>query len=206
MINPTELQYTSFNQAYQHFNRTLFADGLPNCLITMQRHKGAYCYFSPNRFSNHTHKTDEIAMNPLHFRGERTVEKVLSTLAHEMVHLWQQHNGKPGRGGYHNKQWGDEMRRIGLEPSSTGTPGGKTTGQKVSHYVVADGPFAIACAQVISEGFELHYADTSATSPKAAKKAASKTKYSCPACSANAWAKPNTSLVCGECSEAMQAD
>jgi hypothetical protein len=28
---------------------------------------------------------------------------------------------------------------------------------------------------------------------------ASKTKFSCPACRANAWAKPDTLLLCGKC-------
>ena len=37
------------------------------------------------------------------------------------------------------------------------------------------------------------------------KKAASKTKYTCPGCAANAWAKPGMNLVCGDCSEAMIA-
>jgi hypothetical protein len=38
------------------------------------------------------------------------------------------------------------MERVGLMPSSTGEPGGKRTGQKVSHYILADGPFARAFA------------------------------------------------------------
>jgi protein-arginine kinase activator protein McsA len=33
------------------------------------------------------------------------------------------------------------------------------------------------------------------------KKAASKTKYTCPTCGTNAWAKPNTALICGACYE-----
>jgi hypothetical protein len=37
------------------------------------------------------------------------------------------------------------------------------------------------------------------------KKTASKTKYTCPGCAANAWAKPGMNLVCGDCSEAMIA-
>lgn len=32
-----------------------------------------------------------------------------------------------------------------------------------------------------------------------AKKGASKTKYSCPQCGTNAWAKPKTRLICGDC-------
>jgi hypothetical protein len=33
------------------------------------------------------------------------------------------------------------------------------------------------------------------------KKAASKTKYTCSGCGANAWAKPEALLICGECYE-----
>lgn len=33
------------------------------------------------------------------------------------------------------------------------------------------------------------------------KKAASKAKYTCPTCGANAWAKPETQLICGACYE-----
>jgi hypothetical protein len=31
----------------------------------------------------------------------------------------------------------------------------------------------------------------------------SKVKYTCPTCEQNAWAKPDASLVCGECLERM---
>jgi transcription elongation factor Elf1 len=38
------------------------------------------------------------------------------------------------------------------------------------------------------------------------KKAASKTRYSCPECGTNAWAKPAVHLVCGECDERMEEE
>jgi transcription elongation factor Elf1 len=38
------------------------------------------------------------------------------------------------------------------------------------------------------------------------RKAASKTRYTCPTCGANAWAKQQTSVVCGDCEVAMEAD
>ena len=41
---------------------------------------------------------------------------------------------------------------------------------------------------------------------KRKKKSASKTKYTCPACGVNAWAKPQTALICGDCWEEMEAD
>jgi hypothetical protein len=45
---------------------------------------------------------------------------ILSTLVHEMVHVWQETYGNPSRRGYHNRQWAEKMREVGLQPSSTG--------------------------------------------------------------------------------------
>jgi SprT-like family len=91
--NPTTQTYTSLTTVYDYFNKKLFAGSLPPCLITMQRHKGSHGYFSGERFANSQNPkdvTDEIALNPLHF-ATRLKREVLSTLAHEMVHLWQHH-------------------------------------------------------------------------------------------------------------------
>ena len=52
IANPTHRTYTSLDAAYDHFNRELFGGQLPPCLITMQRHKGAYGYFSGERFAS----------------------------------------------------------------------------------------------------------------------------------------------------------
>ena len=88
-----------------YLNRTLFDGELPNCLITLQRSKRSYGYFCGDRFGRADGLvTDEIALNPRYFH-DRPVADVLSTLAHEMAHLWQHHYGKPGRGRYHNREW-----------------------------------------------------------------------------------------------------
>src|SRR5271167_1872363 len=111
MIAKPTRTYSSLDAAYDHFNRELFSGQLPPCLITMQRHKGAYGYFSGNRFAslaNPEEVTDEIALNPATFAA-RTPTQILSTLVHEMVHLWQHHGRKPSRNGYHNKEWAGQM-------------------------------------------------------------------------------------------------
>jgi len=84
-------------------------------------------------------ETDEIALNSGTF-AQRTDEEILSTLVHEMVHHWQGHFGKPGRGRYHNHQWADKMEALGLVPTHTGLPGGRKVGQLVTHSIVAGGP------------------------------------------------------------------
>jgi len=207
--NPTQRIYKTLDDAYRFFNQRLFAGGLPACLITMQRSKKAYGYFAGGRFGSKDggEITDEIALNPSHFR-ERTSEQSLSTLAHEMTHLWQHHFGKPSRSSYHNKEWAAKMRAIGLIPSDTGAPGGREVGQKVSHYIDAGGVFDRACAELIASGFDALYVElwSDEDAAKRKKKSASKTRFTCPTCDLNAWAKPGVNLVCGDCDERMEAE
>lgn len=202
-INPTKNTYNGLDRAYAVFNAELFGDELPSCLITMQRVKKAYGYFAGGRFGSKDGAlvTDEIALNPSHF-SVRTTEQSLSTLVHEMVHLWQHHFGKPSRGGYHNREWAEKMHSVGLAPSSTGEPGGKETGQRVTHYIAQGGPFQTVYAKLEKEGFDALYVELWDDAKKQAarrKKAASKTCYTCPSCGLNAWAKPNVRLMCAEC-------
>jgi hypothetical protein len=207
-LGPTRHTYGGLDRACDFFNVALFDGTLPRCLITMQRHKGAYGYFAPDRFGTRDGSTvaDEIALNPVHF-GQVTLRDTLATLVHEQVHLWQRHFGKPSRNGYHNKEWAEKMRTVGLEPSSTGQPGGKDTGQKVSHYILDGGAFAKAFAELEKQGVADLLADrwgeSEAGKKTREKKNASKTAYVCPGCDLKAWAKPEASLMCGDCEEHM---
>lgn len=141
-------------------------------------------------------KLDEIALNPESMG--RSIEEVLSTLVHEMTHLEQQHYGTPGKSGNHNKEWGTLMDRVGLTPTSTGAEGGKRTGRKVTHMIVADGPFAVACAELTATGFDLPYF-TKAPEPSAKKKDLSKVPHICPDCDAKVWGKLGIFVTCGDC-------
>lgn len=209
LVNPTQRTYSSLIAAYDFFNRELFGGQLPSCLITVQRHKSAYGYFSGERFvsiADPQEVTDEIALNPAHF-ATRSPEQVLATLVHEMVHLWQHHFGKQPRRSYHDRQWAAKMCEVGLIPSDTGEPGGKETGQKMTHYIEQGGPFARACARLLAEQPAMLYHDRASEDAGARrKKAASKTKYTCPSCELNAWAKPDVRLICSDCGELLQAE
>jgi predicted SprT family Zn-dependent metalloprotease len=156
---PTEQSYAELQAAYDWFNNELFGGQLPPCLITLQRNKRTMGYFSQDRFVNlEGSKTDEIALNP-EFFGIQTVEQVLSTLVHEMVHLWQQHFGAPGRGKYHNQEWADKMREIGLPASHTGAPGGRQTGDHMDHYILEGGPFLRSCESLLKTSFKISWYD-----------------------------------------------
>ena len=80
------------------------------------------------------------------------------------------------------------------------------TGQKVSHYIAGGGPFDRACRELMQSGFSVRYVELWSDEEARKKKAASKTKYTCPSCGLNAWGKPEINLVCGNCEERMEAD
>jgi hypothetical protein len=205
--NPiTRTEYQAFQKAYDFFNWELFGGSLPQVLVTLQRHARARGYFSPERFNGRTDAAavHELALNPDTFTG-RSDEDILSTLAHEMAHVWQQTHGKPPRRSYHDRQWAAKMQEIGLQPSSTGEPGGKETGQKVSHYIVPGGRYARAYAKLAAGGFQLHWQSAPASKEAGAKRA-SKTKFTCPDCGQNAWAKQDAQLICGECYDGGEGD
>ena len=206
-MKPTRDTYTQLDRAYSHFNKTLFGNSLPACVITLQRKKGAYGYFWGDTWSETKSQTlsDEIALNPDTFKSWSLAE-VLSTLVHEMCHLQQHHHGKPSRSGYHNKEWAGMMEAVGLIPTDTGAPGGKKTGQKMTHVIETGGRFDESCKKLIAAGFDIPWQALTRDEEGAAKKRASKTKYTCEQCGTNAWAKPDTHLICGECEQDMEAD
>ena len=91
------------------------------------------------------------------------------------------------------------MDTVGLIPSATGSPGGKRTGQRMTHYIEAGGRFDLVCADLLKKGYVIDIKARTPNKEKAKKKAASKTKYTCPGCDFNAWAKPDADLWCGFC-------
>ena len=194
-ITPTE--YKVFQEAYDFFNRELFGDKLPHVLVTFQRRARTRGYFSAERFNNRVEevKVHELAMNPDTFT-DRTDEEILSTFVHEMVHVWQHvYGAHPPSRGYHNKEWASKMDSIGLCPSQTGEPGGKRTGQHVTHYIVASGPYAQAYGKLAATGFELHWQSVAVEK----ERDKSKTKFTCPLCGFNSWHKPTKDDDCHEC-------
>jgi predicted SprT family Zn-dependent metalloprotease len=200
--NPNR-EYVTLSEAFDFFNKQLFDAALPPVLLTLQRHAGSNGYYSPKMFEGRGRKpvsTDEIALNPKRFK-QRTDEEILSTLVHEMTHEWQYCFGNPGRKGYHNAEWADHMEQLGLMPSDTGQPGGRRTGQRMTHFIIRGGPFDVACRKLLKNGTKLQWQSRESDEPKQRQ---SKTKYTCRNCGLNAWAKPDVRLGCIECQREME--
>ena len=212
-LSPSTQAQHEVQLAYDFFNRELFDGKLPPCFVSFQR-KGSRVlgYFSPARFATAGgSRTDEIALNPRHFRDNAFAD-VMSTLVHEMVHLWQHHFGRNRpRAAYHNKEWAGEMLRLGLRPRDSNKPSARMTGQRMSHSIIPDGRFEIAVERLRSmlpalTWFDVHAAEVLpkgfpdsdlAAEPKGLS--GRRTVYRRPACRLRAESRSNASLICGKC-------
>ncbi|MBZ0115737.1 MAG: SprT-like domain-containing protein [Sandaracinaceae bacterium] len=199
MKAPTPEQARAFQALYDHFNKALFAGSLAPVLLNFSRQAGAYGFFAPERWVAGPDARHEISLNPSYL-AERAPREIASTLVHEMVHAWQYEHGTPSRSGYHNHEWAAKMERVGLMPSSTGAPGGRRVGQRMTHYVIEGGAFDRAFAK-LPKGAWFPWVCGEAEGEGTVRRKRSllsKTKYTC-GCGVNVWGKPGLHLVCGEC-------
>jgi hypothetical protein len=89
------------------------------------------------------------------------------------------------------------MKAVGLQPSSTGAVGGRETGQRVSHYIVPDVPFAQGFVKLAATGWRLNLQSAHRLGDK--KGPNSKAKFTCSACGQNAWGNPDLAIICKPC-------
>jgi predicted SprT family Zn-dependent metalloprotease len=207
-LAPTEAQFKAYQAMFDYFNKALFEGKLPACLLNLSRANKSLGFFAPNRWKDANVAEDadvstmhEISLNPDHMsRGHKDGA---GTLVHEMCHLERQITGKKPALPYHDKQWAEMMLKVGLTPYSIDKPG-KMVGNKVTHNIDAGGRFEKAFDAMPKE-FLLPFSHVSLPDKNKASKTASKTKYTCPECETNAWAKPETNLMCGDCECKMKA-
>jgi hypothetical protein len=210
----TKQQFNTLEDLFIYYNEALFASTLPFCLVNLSRHRNAAGFFIQGNWqAANGDKKHEISINPDTLTmGD---EYWHSTLVHEMVHMWQCEFGKPSRRNYHNKEWASKMIEVGLMPTDTGQPGGKTTGQNMSDYVIKGGKFDQAFSSITkmqlsnlllpyksTNGYIAHAENTNETlgEEKEEKegKSGKKTKYTCD-CGTNVWGKAGLELHCNSC-------
>lgn len=204
-MSVTTDQYAILDDAFKYFNGKLFEGKLPDILITLnrlnKRTKGYHWFEKFQGRKNKKQKLSEIALNP-DFFDEDYIE-ILDTLVHEMTHQWQNYFGNPSRAGYHNWEWANKMKEIGLQPSSTGEVGGKEVGQRMDDYIISGGQFEIVAGAFLLQHKEIEW--SSIKEPDKEKKERNKTreKFVCKKCMQSVQAKKTANIVCGDCMEKM---
>lgn len=224
MDTPTLEQMTAYQQAFDYFNQELFSDRLPQVILNFSRSgSSTIAFYTPKRWQQDEKQVDqkaldEISLNPKYLG--MSMEEIMSSLVHEMVHLWQFAFGNPSRRSYHNKEWAMKMNEIGLSPDD-GT--GKETGQNVSHKIGEEGLFQKAF-QNMPESYSLPWrvfiegdgdrggeaeakegkSDKQDEEQKPKSKSGKRLKYTCPSCETNIWGKEGLRIGCIDCEEVFQ--
>lgn len=200
----TNKMFSYLTDAAEYFNKHIFDSSLPEAMITLSRRNGAFGYFYPQAFNQNGIMIDEIALTPSSLQ-RKTLES-LSTLLHEQCHQWQQHYGKPGKNGFHNKQWANKMVKVGLNPYSI-VDGNKQTGYKCSHTINEQGLFKEVAEKFISFRGELPLSGSLVTL-KQTIKVNQRPKLICPSCKSTLSIpkKLNIQVTCLECSEVMETE
>lgn len=122
-----------------------------------------------------------INLNPMALRnGEEAAE----TLAHEIVHLWQYHIGRPIKKDFHTKDFHDRMLLYGIE----------TTGKHGTHARYTDGTWQAWMEQ--NKDLELDKFTLPGPKPKGRQLI----KHQCPDCGASFQCRRVLNVLCLECS------
>jgi hypothetical protein len=197
MKKPTPTQFSAYQQAFDYLNKTLYANSLPDCMLSFSRRRSSsHTLFTSGQWQKEAGSTTpEISLNVKQLRECEPIE-VVATLAREMVHLWQERFGKPACNGYYNREWAEKMKEIGLIPSATGLPGGKETGQGVKHFIEPDGQFEQAFHKM-PPSYLWPFRPAAFESQKV-KRHSEKVLYQCTGCGTKVWGKRGLGLVC-EC-------
>jgi predicted SprT family Zn-dependent metalloprotease len=197
--------YSNLQKAYDYFNERLFENELPQCFITSNRSKNALGYYRPDVFVDKDKNViDEIAINPDYL--DKTPKQILQTLVHEMCHKWQFFKGYKTRRGFHNKQWGEKMVAIGLQPIDAQTGEDKLTGFKMSDRILEGDIFDLESDKLLKTiSFEFTNKLKEEDKVKKERKK-NRVKYVCQVCGKEVSGKKDIKVICGECEEVMESE
>lgn len=202
----------AYYAAYDHLNRELFNGKLPVPMLVLTRDARVIAghFVSKKWTDTETGKKTihEIAINiNMMQRGDPVL--IFGILVHEMVHLWQEEKGEPTRNGYHNQEWVDKAQELGLE-----CPEGPGQKANTNAALTPGGPAEIAIADMPDEawfpwtttGIKQEGDDKGGGTPPPpppVTKSGKRSKYTCPVCGLNAWAKAGVVLICGACNQPL---
>lgn len=225
----TKVIYTKMQTAVDEIEKYFFTskklEKFPSVLYAVNYScaRGVVAYVRPASLYD-TEKKEVVhylCINPSFL--SRGLEYLLSTLVHELCHVYESEYIHIARGGYHDKQWHDLMIGCGLEPryhnasrtsvDETIIEGGIFT--KFSEYFIkkyGENYFNLATHDPITT-------DDGNTTPAPVERPAddnrpradnygkpikvynrNKIKYTCTGCASKVWGKPNLHIVCADCS------
>ena len=164
-------------------------------------------------------KLQYMGINPDYL--DRSIGEILSTVCHELCHVYEHAYIHIPRGGYHDKQWAELMTSCGLEPKYLNSS--KTA---VTHTIIKDGGFDKFIAE-FTEKYGADYFNIVSYSTEVMKRTRkelgieddedddtpkpdnadkpikkynrNKIKYVCPECETKVWGKSGLHIHCTDC-------
>ena len=194
---------------YRQLNQDKFNGELEDPIITIQSTPRAYGHVTCGK----VWKSKDVARYELNIGAgtlDRPIENVVSTLLHEMVHIFHLQNGIQdcSRGGtYHNKKFKEKAESIGLIIDYDKKIGWSITSpsEELIEYIISKDWQDIRINRNEYGRLPASGKGTSTGSPSTdgtdGKKPSSTRKYICPCCGASVRATRTISLVCGECAD-----
>ena len=190
---------------YDNLNRDYYDNKLPEVVITIQSSpKGkAYGWYAKDRWGVETDK--EKAFDEINISAEylsRPIENIVSTMQHEMVHLYCAINeikDTSNNNVYHNKKFKQEAEDRDLIIEKEQTIGWSVTipSEKFIAYIkglnINEDSFKFFRKIPMGKG---------ETKKKTTKKT---TKYTCPCCEISVRGEPDLEIECKKCGVIMES-
>lgn len=186
-------------KVFRRANDRFFGGELPEPTITIQSTPGAYGHFCTDGHLWRSVDGDTYEININADKLDRPIENIITTLVHEMCHLYNHINGVQdcSRGGtYHNKHFKATAEACGLQVEYD---------KRVGHGITSPGD--VMLDWILQEGFadiEISRCDSAAagdSKPNAQKDKPKNhsIKYQCPICKCSVRATKKVNICCMDC-------
>lgn len=198
---------------YRELNKDKFNGELEECVITVQSSKGAYGHVTCSRVWIVNKADGEAQRYELNIGAEtlnRPIENVVSTMLHEMVHIYNlMHDIQDcSRGNtYHNKRFKEKAESVGLQIDYDKRIGWSITSptEELLEYIIEKGWSEILLNR--NSGITFLGGSTgghSANTSSGVRKPSSTRKYQCPCCGLSVRATRAVKIICAECAEMLE--
>lgn len=203
----TKDQIKILDEMFKFYNRELFGGKLVPGIIGLTKSgpKGA---FLPSRWkikNDSNPKEHQIAHHEINININKIGNDNLllhATLVSQMVLLWQEDLGKPGKTtGWHNLDWANKMEMVGLMPSKSGKEGGQKTGWGMDFYILDEGKFINSFNKIKDTTYlPFMLQEENLIQKSKSSKSGKKATYGCQ-CGNKIWGKSGLAIQCKKCKE-----
>lgn len=194
---------------YRQLNNDKFDGKLEEPIITIMSTPRAYGHVTCSRVWK-SKDTQKYELNIGAGTLDRPIEDVVTTLLHEMVHIFHLQNDiqDTSRGGsYHNKKFKEKAEKVGLIIEHHETYGWTLTSPSdaLFEYICEQGweDILINRAEPIRITVGGNAANKGTEEEPLARKPSSTRKYICPCCKMTVRATRTVNIKCGDCDKTM---